>query len=66
VVEGTVRNGVVVPDDVSVLPEGARVGIGIAVADADAELAAEMSAWDHAGEEAWEMLAAWEGSRGTS
>ena len=60
VVAGTVRNGVVVPDREIELPDGTHVGIGVAIADLDPDLAAELAAWDRAGEEAWNMISLWE------
>ena len=60
VIAGTVRNSVVVPDEEGLLPDGARVGIGLAVADLDPGLADELAAWDRAGDEAWAMIPGWE------
>jgi hypothetical protein len=60
VIGGVVRNGVVVPEEGTKLPEGARVEIGLSFADLSPELKAEMEAWERAGDDAWRMIDDWE------
>ena len=67
VLHGIVRGGVVVPEKALDLPEGARVEITVASThseEADAELAAEMAAWERAGDQAWAMIERWENKPG--
>ncbi len=60
VVPGTVRNGVVVPNAKSCLPEGASVQIVLSQPETSADLQAEFEAWDALGDEAWAMIDKWE------
>lgn len=57
---GAVRSNAIVLDNALPLPDGARVGIRIRLDDLDPNLAAEMAAWDLAGDDAWAMIEEWE------
>jgi hypothetical protein len=58
VIPGVVRNGVVVPQGDTVLPEGAEVQITLP--PVPPELQAEFDAWERLGDEAWGRIAEWE------
>ena len=60
VIPGIVKNGIVVPQHDTPLPEGAHVDIVIAPADVPPELQAEFAQWDKASDEAWAMIDQWE------
>jgi hypothetical protein len=62
IVPGTVKNGVVVPDKWSNLPEGAAVDIVLRqpVPEIPSELQDEFAAWEKLGDEAWAMIDEWE------
>ena len=60
IIPGIVRNGVVVPQGATVLPEGARVEIALPVAAVPPDLQAEFDAWERLGDEAWGFITEWE------
>jgi predicted DNA-binding antitoxin AbrB/MazE fold protein len=60
VIPGIVKNGVVVPQNDTPLPDGARVDILISPADVTPALEAELDQWDKASDEAWAMIDRWE------
>ncbi len=60
VLEGVVRDGVVVPDDTTGLNNGDRVRIVLAGIDLPASLEEELAAWNLAGTDAWKMVDKWE------
>ena len=62
VIPGIVRNGVVVPQSESPLPDGARVGIMLEPAQLTPGLEAELAQWEAASDEAWSMIEPWEES----
>jgi hypothetical protein len=60
VIPGVVRNGLVVPQNDTPLPDGAHVEIVLAACEATQELQAELDRWDRASDEAWSMIDEWE------
>jgi len=60
VIPGIVKNGVVVPQNDTPLPDGARVDILIRPTDMTPALEAELDQWDKASDEAWAMIDQWE------
>ena len=60
VIPGIVKNGVVVPQNDTPLPDGAHVDIVIGAADVPPELRAELAQWETASDEAWAMIDRWE------
>ena len=60
VIPGIVRNGVVVPQTDTPLPDGTRVGIVLQPAQLTPELQAELAQWEAASDEAWSMIEQWE------
>ncbi|MCR4413123.1 MAG: hypothetical protein NUV77_11945 [Thermoguttaceae bacterium] len=60
VIPGIVRNGVVVPQSETPLPDGARVGIVLEPAQLTPQLQAELAQWEAASDEAWSMIDRWE------
>jgi hypothetical protein len=60
VIPGIVKNGLVVPQNDTPLPEGAHVDILIGPADMTPELRAELAQWEKASDEAWAMIDQWE------
>ena len=60
VIPGIVRNGVVVPQTDTPLPDGTRVGIVLQPAQLTPELEAELAQWEAASDEAWSMIEQWE------
>jgi hypothetical protein len=60
VIPGIVKNGPVVPQSDTPLPDGTYVDIVITPADMSPELKAELDQWDQASEEAWAMIDEWE------
>ena len=60
VIPGIVKNGVVVPQNDTPLPDGVRVDILISPTDMTPELEAELDQWDKASDEAWAMIDRWE------
>ena len=65
VIPGVVKNGLVVPQGDTSLPEGASVEIVIVPPEESPELQAELDAWDRAGDEAWAQIDRWEREEGT-
>ena len=59
-IPGTVKNGIVVPQNDTPLPNGAHVDIVIGAADVPPELRAEWAQWETASDEAWAMIDWWE------
>jgi len=64
VVPGVVKDGLIVPQNDTPLPDGAHVEIVLGTTEIPAELQAELRAWDRAGDEAWSMIDAWENEEG--
>jgi hypothetical protein len=60
VIPGIVKNGVVVPQNDTPLPDGARVNILISPTDVTPELKYELDQWEKASDEAWAMIDRWE------
>lgn len=60
VIPGIVKNSLVVPQNDTPLPEGARVDILIGPAEMTPELQAELAQWEQASDEAWTMIDRWE------
>jgi hypothetical protein len=60
VIPGIVKNGIVVPQNDTPLPDGARVDIIIGPADVTPALQAEFAQWETASDEAWTMIDHWE------
>jgi hypothetical protein len=60
VIPGIVKNGMVVPQNDTLLPDGAHVDILVGPADVTPELKSELDQWDKASEEAWAMIEQWE------
>jgi hypothetical protein len=60
VIPGIVKNGMVVPQDDTPLPEGAHVAIVLGPADVTSALQAELAQWEQASDEAWAMIDQWE------
>ncbi len=64
VIPGIVKNGVVVPQTDTQLPDGARVDIVLGPAEVTPELQAEFDQWEKASDEAWAMIDEWEKTGG--
>jgi hypothetical protein len=60
VIPGIVRNGMVVPQSDSPLPDGAHVDIVVGPPEITPQLRAELEQWDRLGDEAWAMIDQWE------
>jgi hypothetical protein len=60
VIPGIVKNGLVVPQSDTPLPDGAHVDIILGSADIPPELQAELAQWEKASDEAWAMIDEWE------
>jgi hypothetical protein len=60
VIPGIVKNGLVVPQNDTPLPEGAHVDILMGPAEMTPELQAELAQWEQASDEAWTMIDQWE------
>jgi hypothetical protein len=60
VIPGIVKNGIVIPQNDTPLPEGAHVDIILGPGEVPASLQAELAQWDKASEEAWAMIDQWE------
>jgi len=60
IIQGVVKDGVVVPQGEVPLPEGMQVGILLPSQAFPDELRTELEAWDCAGEEAWDLISKWE------
>ena len=59
VIPGIVRNGVVVPQNDTPLPDGAHVEILLSLAEVPPELQSELDRWEKASDEAWAMIDEW-------
>jgi hypothetical protein len=57
---GTVKNGVIVPEEGIHLPEGASVKFVVKTLEFTQEERAELAEWDRLGDEAWAMIDEWE------
>jgi predicted DNA-binding antitoxin AbrB/MazE fold protein len=60
IIPGIVKNGIVVPQANSDLPDGAHVNIVLQPAEVTQELKEELEAWQRAGDQAWQMIDRWE------
>jgi hypothetical protein len=60
VIPGIVKNGLVVPQSDTPLPDGTHVDIVLGLADVPPELQAELAQWEKASDEAWGMIDEWE------
>ena len=60
IIPGIVKNGVVLPQANSDLPDGAHVNIVLQPAEVPQELREELEAWQRAGDQAWQMIDRWE------
>jgi hypothetical protein len=60
VIPGVVKNGLVVPQNDTPLPNGAHVEIVIGPVDVTPALQAEFDQWEQASDEAWAMINRWE------
>ena len=60
VIPGIVKNGMVIPQNDTPLPDGAHVAILIDPEDVTPELKSELERWDKASDEAWAMIEQWE------
>jgi hypothetical protein len=60
VIPGIVKNGLVVPQSDTPLPDGAHVDIILGSANMPPELQAELAQWEKASDEAWAMIDEWE------
>jgi len=60
IIPGIVKNGVVVPQADSKLPEGTHVDIVVQHDELTPELKEELQAWQLAGTEAWQLIDTWE------
>jgi len=59
-IHGVIRGGVIVPDSPLTLPEGTEVEISFLQTELPQELQDELSAWDHASDDAWALMEEWE------
>ena len=59
-ISGTVKDGVIVPQNDISLPNGICVDILIRPADMTPELKSELDQWDKASDEAWARIDQWE------
>jgi hypothetical protein len=60
VIPGIVKNGVIVPQNDTPLPDGAHVEIVLSPAEVPPGLQSELDQWDKASDEAWAMIDEWE------
>lgn len=60
VLRGTVKNGVIVPDEGVTLPEGTLVKFIVQTLEFTPEERAEFAGWEQLGDEAWAMIDEWE------
>ena len=60
VIPGIVKNGVVVPQNATPVPEGAHVEIVLRPTEVPPELRSELDQWEKASDEAWAMIDEWE------
>lgn len=58
---GIVKDGVIVPQSASGLPDGMEVNIVIPEEAMTPELREELAAWQQAGLQSWGMIDEWEG-----
>lgn len=63
IIPGIVKNGVVVPQANSELPDGAHVNIVLQPAKMPQELKEELQAWQRAGDQAWQLIDKWESEK---
>ena len=59
-ISGTVKDGVIVPQNDISLPNGICVEILIRPVDMTPELKSELDQWDKASDEAWALIDQWE------
>ena len=59
-ISGTVKDGVIVPQNDISLPNGICVDILIRPVDMTPELKSELDQWDKASDEAWALIDQWE------
>ena len=60
IIPGIIKNGVVVPQNATPLPNGVHVEILIRSVDMTPELKSELDQWDKASDEAWALIDQWE------
>lgn len=60
IITGIVKNGVIVPQAGSGLPEGLVVNIVVPEQSLTPQLAEELAAWQQAGIQTWAMIDEWE------
>jgi hypothetical protein len=60
IIQGVVKDGVIIPRGEVPLPEGMQVGIFLPSEAFPDELRTELEAWNRAGEEAWNLINNWE------
>jgi hypothetical protein len=60
VIPGIVKNGLVVPQSDTPLPDAAHVDILLGPADMPPALQSELAQWEKASDEAWDMIDNWE------
>ena len=60
VIPGIVKNGLVVPQSDTPLPDGAHVDILLGPTDMPPALQAELEQWEKASDEAWALIDEWE------
>jgi hypothetical protein len=56
VIPGLVKNGIVVPQNDTPLPDGAHVDIILGAADVTPSLQVEFDQWEQASDEAWAII----------
>lgn len=61
---GRFTGGVIVLDDMTLLPEGTAVTVIPQPQEMPAEMRQEFAAWDRVGAEAWKLIAEWEDEEG--
>lgn len=59
-IPGIVKNGMVIPQNDTPLPEGAHMDIVIGAADVPPALQGALARWETASDEAWAMIDQWE------
>lgn len=60
VIPGIVKNGVVVPQNDTPLPDGAHVEIVIGASEVSPALQAEFAQWERLSDDAWAIIDQWE------
>jgi hypothetical protein len=60
VINGIVKDGIIIPEKGAELPEGIQVEIVFVPPAMTPSLLAEFKAWDRIGDEAWAMIDQWE------